>query len=210
MFAHFSHGDVPGHPTIADQLRLLKEVAHPIKKIHPDLLIHVQNSGGSWHLGDTGLDMARIGIALYGLQPSTGNPIAGLRPVACVTAWILAIHERPAGTGVGYGHSFVTRRPSRLAVVPVGYADGYPRQLSNECVAQVRGQDVPVVGRVSMDQIIVDVTDVAGVEPGEEVTVISWDPEKGNSLDRMADHVGTIGYELATHLGSRLRRTIVD
>jgi alanine racemase len=210
LFAHFSHGDVAGHMTLTQQLQTLRDVSAPLKKVRPDLLIHAQNSGGVWHLGDAGLDMVRLGIALYGLQPSTAEPIAGLLPVACVTAPVLAVHDRPAGTGVGYGHTFVTRRPSRLAIVPVGYADGYPRQLSNRCVAQIRETDAPVVGRVSMDQIILDVTDMPGVTPGETVTVISWDPAKPNCLDKMADTIGTIGYELATHLGPRLKRVVVD
>jgi alanine racemase len=95
----------------------------------------------------------------------------------------------------------------------VGYADGYPRQLSNRSVAQLQEQNVPVVGRVSMDQIILDITDhpaASFIGPGEPVTVIANNPAHSNCLDAMADAVGTIGYELATHLGSRLRRVIVD
>ncbi len=210
IFAHLSHGDVPGHATVAQQLAVLHRVADPVKKAQPGVLVHMQNSAGALHLGDAGLDLVRIGIALYGLQPSTAEPIPGLQPIARVTAPVLAIHERPAGTGVGYGHSFVTQRPSRLAIVPVGYADGYPRQLSNRSVAQIRGQDMPVVGRVSMDQIIVDVTDLPPIAVGEEATVISWDPAKKNCLDQMADAIGTIGYELATHLGGRLRRVVAE
>lgn len=210
LFAHFSHGDAPGHNAVTQQLATFHAVANPLKQRYPQLMLHVQNSGGAWHLGDAGLDMVRVGIALYGLQPSTDSPIAELQPIARVTAPVLAVHERPTGTGVGYGHTFVTRRPSRLAIVPVGYADGYPRSLSNRGVAQIRGVDVPVVGRVSMDQIILDVTELRDVRPGEKVTVISWDPTKPNALDKMADTVGTIGYELATHWGGRLKRVIVD
>lgn len=210
LFSHFSHGDVPGDSTVPAQLSILRNIAAALREEHPKLMVHMQNSGGAAHLGDAGLDMVRIGIALYGLQPSTANPIANLLPVARVTAPVLAIHERPAGTGVGYGHTFCTKRESRLAVVPVGYADGYPRQLSNRGVAQVREREVQVVGRVSMDQIILDVTDVPGVCPGDRVTVISWNPGAANGLDRMADAIGTIGYELATHLGPRLCRTVVS
>ena len=216
MFAHFSHGDVPGHDTVGEQLGWCCSVADPIRGRYPGLMVHLQNSGGVWHVEDAGgggLYKVRVGNSLYGLQPSTSDRIEGLLPIARVTAPILAIHERPAGTGVGYGHTFVTRRASRLAVVPVGYAEGYPRAMTNRAVAQVRGQDVPVVGRVSMDQIIVDVTDVPAVRLGETVTVVSWDAGRANSLDAMADAVGTIGYELATHLGAgggRLDRVIVE
>jgi alanine racemase len=212
LFAHFSHGDVPRHGTLQQQLAILHAAAESLRKQFPHLIVHLQNSGGAFNTDTAGLDMVRIGIALYGLQPSTTDPIAGLLPIARVIAPILAIHERPAGTGVGYGHTFVTSRHSRLAVVPVGYADGYPRQLSNSknAVVQVRGVTVPVVGRVSMDQIIIDVTDVPPARIGDSVTVVSNDPAHVNALDAMADTIGTIGYELATHLGPRLQRAIVD
>ena len=189
----------------------------PLKQKFPHLIFHLQNSGGSWHTDTANLDLVRIGIALYGLQPSTAHPIPGLLPIAQLTAPILALHDRPPNTGVGYGHTYTTTRPSRLAVVPVGYADGYPRQLSNtkNAIAQIRDIDVPVVGRVSMDQIILDITDLPtegdlAPQLGDIVTVISSNPTKRNSVVSMAHAIGTIGYELATHFGPRLRRVIVD
>ncbi len=211
LFAHLSHGDVPDHPTLRDQLAALTLIATQLRQLHPHLLVHLQNSGGLFNIPASNLfNLARVGIALYGLQPSTDAPIKNLQPVARVTAPILAIHDRPAGTGVGYGHLFTTSQNSRIAIVPVGYADGYPRLLSNNSLAQLLGQSVPVVGRVSMDQIILDITHLPSAQIGDTVTVISHDPAHLNSLDRMADTLGTIGYELATHLGPRLARTIVD
>jgi alanine racemase len=213
VFAHFSHGDVPKHDTVEEQLKVLHAVADPLKRRYPHLMLHLQNSGAAWHVADPALSMVRVGIALYGLQPSMSDRVEGLLPIAEVTAQILAIHERPAGTGVGYGHTFVTQRTSRLAIVPVGYAEGYPRAMSNRGVVQVQEMDVPVVGRVSMDQIILDVTDVPQARVGDVAVVISRDADRANGLDQMAETVGTIGYELATHLGAgggRLRRVIVD
>ncbi len=177
VFAHFSHGDVPRHDTVGEQLKVLHSVADPIRERYPRLMVHLQNSGGAWHVEDPALNMVRVGIALYGLQPSTSDRVEGLLPIARVTAPILAIHERPVGTGVGYGHTFVTRRASRLAVVPVGYAEGYPRAMTNRAVAQVGGVDVAVVGRVSLDQIMLDVPEVAGVGVGDMVTLVSWDAD---------------------------------
>ncbi len=218
LFSHLSHGDIPEHDTLLQQQNLLWKIAAPLKKKLPNLLIHLQNSGGSFHLQPSNsneqLDLVRIGIALYGLQPSLSHPIPNLLPIAQVTAPILAIHERPPGTGVGYGHTFITTRPSKLAIVPVGYADGYPRLLSNNSIAQLHNTDVPVIGRISMDQIILDITDLPSAKIGDTVTVISNNPDKPNSLDQMAHSIGTIGYELATHLsaggGNRLNRVIVD
>jgi len=209
LYTHLSHGDEPDHPSIGDQVRTLHAVADPFKRDHPHLLLHAQNSGGAWHFSDTALDMVRIGIALYGLQPSLDNPLPGLQPVARLVAPILMLHERPAGVGVGYGHTFRTGRPSRLAIVPVGYADGYPRALSNCGIVQVRGQSAPVVGRVSMDQIIIDVTDVPAATVGDQVVVFSDDPTLPNAIDQVGRTCGTIGYEIATGLGPRLDRQIV-
>jgi alanine racemase len=175
----------------------------------PKLLVHLQNSGGAWHGGDLDLDMARVGIALYGLQPSLTDRVDGLQPVARVSAPVLAIHLRPAGTGVGYGHTHKTTRDSRLGIVPVGYGDGYPRRMSGRGVVQVLGQEVPVVGRVSMDQIVVDLTDVPAAGVGTEVTVVSNRSADPNSLDAMAATLETIPYELATGLGQRLERVPV-
>jgi alanine racemase len=213
VFAHLSHGDVARHATLLQQMGRLLEVARSLKARVPGLMVHLQNSGGTFHLESEGFDLVRVGIALYGLQPSMTDPIAGLLPVAQVTAPILAIHERPAGTGVGYGHTFVTVRATRVAVVPVGYADGYPRGLSNGGVVQVRGMEAPVVGRVSMDQILIDVTDVEGAMLGDQVVVVSNDPAKANCVDRLAEMTGTIGYELATRWGpsgSRVKRNVVE
>jgi alanine racemase len=213
LYAHFSHGDVPGHPTLELQSAALHRVSSALKKTVPHLMVHLQNSGGTWHLPAAEqhhFNMVRLGIALYGLQPSMDDPLPGLHPIARVTAPLIALHRCRAGTGVGYGHTFVTARASTLGIVPVGYADGYPRQLSNRSIAQLRGAAVPVVGRVSMDQIVVDVTDVPLAAVGDVVQVISWNPSDKNSMDHMAQAVGTIGYELATHLGARLLRKTVD
>jgi alanine racemase len=216
VFGHFSHGDVAGHETVVRQVGMLRSVAEQLKRRWPGLLVHAQNSGGAWHLRNSGLDLARVGIAMYGLQPGATegkDRVPGILPIARLVAPVLAIHERPAGMGVGYGHTFVTTRASRLAIVPVGYGDGYPRAMSNPGLAgvvEICGVDAPVVGRVSMDQIVVDVTDVQEVRVGERVTVISWEPGAANSVDEMAGRLGTIGYEIATGFGARLQRLVVE
>ncbi len=215
LFMHLSHGDVPGHESIDQQIDAFLTAALPVKEKLPELLLHAQNSGGAWHCSrklSRHFDMVRIGIAMYGLQPSAENPIAHLKPVARLVAPILHIHRRPAGTGVGYGHTFITTRPSVLAVVPVGYADGYPRAMSNRGIVQIDGNSAPVAGRVSMDQIVVDVTDLPAdsVQNGRQVTVISNDPAAPNCIDAIAAACGTIGYEIATGLGQRLARRVVE
>lgn len=215
IFSHLSHGEVPGHVTVARQAAALQDIAGPFKRKDRRLLVHLQNSGGAWQkvwasLETPLLDMVRIGIGVYGLQPSLAEPIDGLLPVARMVAPILMIHDVGAKVGAGYGHLFVTARPSRLAIVPVGYADGYPRAMTGKGIVQVRGTSAPVVGRVSMDQIIVDVTDVPAAAVGDEVVVISNDPAAPNGMDAIATATGTIGYEIATGLGRRLHRRMVE
>jgi alanine racemase len=205
MFMHFSHADQPGHSANSSQLGEFIRAAVDEKRRDPRLILHAHNSGGSWHDGLNALNMVRLGIAMYGLQPSLAAPIAAIAPIARVVAPITAIHVRPAGVGVGYGHTFVTARISRMGIVPVGYADGYPRELSNRCFVLHGRRRLPVVGRVSMDQIVVDVTDT-DARIGDQVTLISDDPQSPISMDHLADKCNTIGYELATRMGPRLER----
>jgi alanine racemase len=208
IYAHLSHGDVKGDASLMRELDPLMMLAAPFVAKDPQVMLHLQNSGGLIHIKNASLDMVRLGISLYGLQPSMTHPIHGLRPIAKLTAPILIIHDRPAGVGVGYGHTFTTQRPSRLAILPVGYGDGYPRALSNRGVVQINNALAPVVGRVSMDQIIIDVTDIPA-KLGDIATAISNDPAAPNSADHIAQMTGTIGYEITTGFGSRLERIIV-
>ncbi len=207
LFMHLSHGDVPDHPESSRQLAEFRRVSRAIQAEYPDILLHAQNSGGAWHWPHEPLGMARLGIGLYGLQPAIGSPLKELQPIAELQAPITAIHRRSAGTGVGYGHTHVLSRASRLGVVPVGYADGYPRLLSNRSAVLIKDRLVPVIGRVSMDQTIIDLTDSAA-DVGDSVTLISDDPASPLCMDALADLCGTIGYELATGLGPRLIRAV--
>ncbi len=209
IFMHFSHGDQPGHNANTAQLNDFIRATSAEKKCDPQLILHAHNSGGAWHDCLNALDMVRLGIALYGLQPSLAAPVAAIAPIARLTAPITAIHSCAMGTGVGYGHTFVTARISRVGVVPVGYADGYPRELSNRAFVLLGERKLPVVGRVSMDQTLVDLTDSDG-RVGDLVTLISDDPLSPISMDHLAETCNTIGYELATRLGPRLERRMED
>ncbi len=208
LFMHLSHGEKPEHPISQTQLDIFIRTTQIFKMRRPRLIRHAQNSAGAWNWPEADLDMVRLGIGVYGLQPSREHPIADLRPIACLAAPITAVHDRPEGVGVGYGHTFRTRRPSRLAVAPVGYADGYPRALSNRAVALVDGRLAPVVGRVSMDQVVLDATSLM-VEPGRRVVLVSDDPASPLCLDNLAGLCHTIGYELATRWGARLLRKVI-
>ncbi|HLP23447.1 MAG TPA: alanine racemase [Microbacteriaceae bacterium] len=146
----------------------------------------------------------RVGIALYGLSP-TGLPAAnyGLTPVMTLRSRVSLVNDIPAGEGASYGHDWIADVPTRLALVPIGYADGLPRAASGRAEVSIGGQRFPVRGRIAMDQIIVDIAD-ATVQPGDDV-VIWGDPKRGEpSADEWAEWAGTIGYELVTKVGRRV------
>jgi len=150
-------------------------------------------------------DYIRSGIALFG--PSTTRYHG--RTIAPVMRWrtvIARLKELPAGHGIGYGATFHTTRPSRIATLPVGYADGYSRSLSNRGEVLVLGQRAPVVGRVSMDLVTVDVTDIAGAEAGDEVVLIGKQGQEEITADEMASRIGTISYEVFCSVSARVPR----
>lgn len=178
-------------------------------------LIHMANSAAALHLPESRFALVRLGIAIYGLEPAErpGQPLppaerTDLRPVMSVKARIVQLREVPAGTAVSYGGRTVTRRRSRIAVVPVGYADGYAWRLTGKAEALVREQRVPVVGSVTMDMTLLDVTD-AGAELGDEVVLLGRQGSEEVTALELATHAGTIPWEILCHLGLRLPRRYV-
>lgn len=157
--------------------------------------------------------MVRAGISLYGYAPDAEHPSEGAGQLKPVLAWktrVVSVREIPAGATVGYDATFTAQRPTRLALLPVGYADGLNRLLSNQGQVLVRGQRVPIAGRISMDHTSVDVTDVAGVEVGDEVVLIGTQQEERITAAEMAELTGTIAYEVLCDIGARVPRTAVD
>ena len=151
--------------------------------------------------------MVRPGIMLYGGLPHPSHAArAPVRPVMRFTTRIVQLKSVAPGGKVGYGHTFTAPRPMRVGVLPVGYADGYPRALSNAAEVLVRGRRAPVVGVVSMDHITIDVTDVPEVEAGDEVTLWGTTGESGIDVMELGTRAGTIGYELLTRVGRRVPR----
>ena len=162
----------------------------------------LDNSGGSFLKGVSHFDILRPGIALYGGAPNASpNP---MRAVATLTTQIIQLREITAGTSVGYGRTFVAKRPTRVATIPVGYADGWHRTLSNHGATYIAGHRAPIIGRVSMDSITIDVTDIPDqhVFPGAAVELLG--PHQ--SVDDVAADAGTISYEILTSLGQRYER----
>lgn len=177
--------------------------------IHPEIR-HLAATAGAISIPEARLDAVRIGIGLYGLSPFAGSSSSdlGLRPAMTLRASVAAVRHVPAGSGVSYDYAYRCERDTTLALVPLGYADGIPRQASGTGPVLVGGRRHTVAGRIAMDQFVVDVGDQA-VKVGDEV-VIFGDPTLGEpSATDWADAAGTINYEIVTRIGDRVpRRTV--
>ena len=173
---------------------------------------HMANSAAIFDLPNAYYDAVRPGISIYGLRPSweIGNPLVeGLQPVLEWKTQVTFLKEVPAGTGLSYGHSYYTERPSLIATVPVGYGDGLSRGLSNGVDMLVRGVRCPQVGRITMDQTLIDVTALRGrIELGDEVVIIGRQGEEEVTADELAAKLETINYEIVTAISRRVARII--
>jgi len=176
--------------------------------------IHLANSAAALHRPASRFHLVRLGLALYGLDPAgvgrgegtSGGLPGDLTPVMSVRARIVSLREVPAGTRVSYGGRWRAPRPSRVAVVPLGYADGYPWRLTAGSEALVAGRRVPVAGAVTMDMTMLDVTDIEDAEAGDEVVLLGRQGEAEIGARELAERAGTIPYEVLCRLGQRLPR----
>lgn len=173
--------------------------------------LHLANSAATLNGSDFHYDWVRVGLALYGLYPAPHfQKMVDLHPVMQVKARVTQIKLIPSGTGVSYGQTFVAQRPTRLAVVGIGYADGVPRILSNQISVLVRGQPLPQIGTITMDQLMIDGSEIPDLQVGEVVTLIG---EQGNaqiSADQWAKTAGTISWEILTGFRHRLPRIVIE
>ena len=170
------------------------------------LVVHVENSAATLAFPDDASSLVRCGLALYGISPIAGFQ-SDFRPALSWKTHVLLVRDMAAGRAISYGRSFVTDRATRVATLGVGYADGYPRQLSgNGATVIIRGTRCAVLGRVTMDYIMVDVTGIAGVEPGNEAVLLG----SGISAAELAGKAGTIPWDILTGIGQRVARLAVN
>ncbi|NVB41467.1 alanine racemase [Pseudenhygromyxa sp. WMMC2535] len=178
------------------------------RRIHPQIR-HVCNSAGLVRFPEAHLDMVRPGIAIYGAGSSPAVELAGLRMAMGVHSRLLGIRELPAGTKVSYGHRQTLDRPSRLGIVPVGYGDGYPRNMSGRAQMLIRGHRCPVVGNITMDLSMVDVSDLPDAREGERVTLLGSQGRERIDVYEMAEWAGLIPYEVTCGLSKRVPRRLI-
>jgi len=207
IYTHFATADEADKTETLRQLQRFQSILPKNKSLQ----IHAANSAATIDLPNAHFDMVRTGLALYGYQPSTQlqHPI-DLKPCMQVSARLIAVKHLPKGSRSGYGFLHTYNRDSRVGVVPIGYGDGYFRNLSDRACVRIKGQNAPVCGAVSMDQITVDITDIPQANVGDQVEVISADPTAPNSVENLAQLAGTIPYEITCHLGHNMRHLLVD
>lgn len=203
VMSHLACAEEPEHPLNGEQLGLFEAARARL----PPAPASLANSSGLFLGADYRFDLGRPGVALYGVNPTPGRP-SPMRQVVRLQGRILQVREIDAPTSVGYGATHRAERRMRIATVGAGYGDGYPRALSNRGHAAIEGRLVPVVGRVSMDSLTLDVTDLpaGAAEPGGFVDLIGPD----HDVDDLAAEAGTIGYEILTSLGRRYHRIYRD
>jgi len=210
IFTHFARADEADKGAARAQLSkflaFLEEVKRRTGREIP--IRHCSNSAGILTLPEANLSMVRAGITLYGLSPSgeVTKDFLSLRPVLSLKSHLVYVKEVEAGTPVSYGGTYVTAGRTRIATVPVGYGDGYPRSLSNKGYVLIRGKRAHILGRVCMDQFMVDVSDIPEAKEGDEATLIGTDGAEEITMEILGDLSGRFNYELACDLGKRIPR----
>jgi alanine racemase len=204
VWSHLATADEPGHPGVARQLADFEHAVALARSagLEPELL-HLANSAGIFAVPEAHFQLVRVGIALYGVEPVAGQRY-GLRPAMTLRARVVNVKRVPAGTGVSYGHEYLTRTDTTVALVPLGYADGVPRRASNRAEVLLGGVRCPVAGRVAMDQFVVDVGDLP-VRIGDEVVLFGGCPGMP-TVDEWAAWADTNPHEVLTGIGPRVPR----
>lgn len=208
LFTHFHSADLRDQAPTLTQWTRLQEVLNALPGLPENALLHACNSPGALRLPELGAHAVRPGIFLYG--GVAGEELPPPEPVASLRARVTFIREAEAGATVGYGATYMAQEPQRWATVGIGYGDGLPRLLSNRGRALIRGWIAPIIGRISMDVTVLDVTGVEGVEVGDVVTFFGIDGEAELPLEEMAELAGTINYEILTDLTTRVPRIWTD
>jgi len=211
LLSHFSEADLSDRSYAVQQLDRFNKLRDVIsRKLGRKIFSHIANSAAVLTFEESHLDAVRPGLMLYGYAPTPTSKPADLIPAMRIKSKILFIRSFPAGSPISYGRTFVTKRPSRIGVLPLGYADGYSRLFSNNAEVIVKGRRVPVAGRVCMDLTMIDVTDVKDVRENDEVIIMGEEGEESITAQELADRANTIPYEILTSLGSNSNRVYVE
>jgi alanine racemase len=210
LCTHFASADLPDAAPTTEALARFRSCLDLARAAgFSGLVNHAANSAAAVRFPDARFDAVRPGLALYGAMPSSNVSLPGLEPALRLTTRVMAIHELAPGTTVSYGGTWRASRPSRIATLPLGYADGYPRHV-HDAFALTRGKRVPLVGVVCMDMLMVDVTDVPGASVDDLVTLVGVDGAEAVSVDELARWAGTVSYEILCGISKRVPRVLKD
>jgi alanine racemase len=230
LMSHFSDADLSDRSYASVQLERFNKIRETLfKKLNQKIFSHIANSAAVLTFNDAHLDAVRPGLMLYGYSPLSKNAKCGMQsaelnselrtpnselqdliPAMRVKTNVLSIRYLPPNFPISYGRTFVTKRQSKIGVLPIGYADGYNRLFSNNAEVLVGGRRVPVAGRVCMDLTMVDLTEVRDVKEGDEVVILGQQGNESITAYELADKAGTIPYEILTSLGSYSRKEYIN
>ena len=209
MFTHFSRADEYDRSPAMVQLERYQKFSDLVEAAGVEIpLHHCSNSAGIIRVPEANLSIVRAGITIYGIYPSSEveRDIVKLAPVMELKSHVTYVKDVPEGAAISYGGTYVANKKLRVATVPVGYADGYPRQLSNKGWVLIHGKKAPILGRVCMDQFMVDVTEIGDVKKGDEVTLLGRDGDEFISIEEIGDLCGRFSYEFACDISPRVPR----
>ncbi len=211
LFSHFSTADAADKSYTWQQFRVFQSVLESLQAAgHTIPLRHIANSAATLELPATHLDAVRVGISLYGLPPSDDVKLTiPLKPALTLYSQVARVRTLPAGSSISYGRTFVTPHAMPVALIPVGYGDGYHRLMSNRGAVLINGQRAPILGRVCMDQFVVDISAVGPVEVGAPVVLIGRQGDQCIPAEEVARWAQTINYEVTTSLLPRATRYYV-
>ncbi|WP_271809253.1 alanine racemase [Clostridium beijerinckii] len=213
IFTHFSTSDEKDKEYTNEQFEKFKDLLKKLSNLNIEIPIkHVSNSGAIMDMPETYLDAVRAGIILYGYYPSNEvkKENLSLKPALTLKATITRVQEMDAGMSISYGRTFKTKRRSLIATIPIGYADGYSRLLAKNAKVIINGQFAPIVGRICMDQCMIDITDInSDIKVGDEVIILGEQDGLRFNADNFAEIMGTINYEILCMLKYRIPRVYV-
>ena len=214
IFTHFAKADEADKTPAKKQLALFHSFVDKVEK-EAGITIpmkHCSNSASIIEISEANMDMVRAGIILYGLWPSdeVDKNIISLSPVMSLYSSVSYIKTVPEGTEVSYNGTYITKRITKIATVPVGYGDGYPRSLSNKGYVLIHGMKAPIIGRICMDQFMVDVTDIPDVKIGDVVTLIGTDGNETITIEMLGSMCDRFNYEFVCDLNKRVPRIYIE
>ncbi len=213
IFTHFACADSADLTSAKEQIRRFQEFVTKAEMVtgYQIPVHHCSNSAGIVQMPEANMDLVRAGITMYGLMPSdeVSADIIPLKPALSLHSHVVFVKEMKVGDTISYGSTYRVEKPMKVATIPLGYGDGYPRSLSDKGYVLIRGQKAAILGRVCMDQFMVDVTDIPGVKEGDKVTLIGVCGEEQITEDYLGELSGRFNYELVCDLNQRLPRVYV-